>query len=166
MKKWNVAVPDPEAVRELQKNSELSKLCCTVLAAQGYADLNSAAEFMGCQDLSSPFAICDMREAAEIFKGEHNFENFTSKEEDEQKFWRNIEVFDIKCENSSIEITISGNGFMRYMVRMLVGSIVQVGLGKMSTKDLQYELEIKIRKPSSHKAPAYGLYLKEVNYKN
>ena len=66
MKKWNVAVPDPEAVRELQKNSELSKLCCTVLAAQGYADLNSAAEFMGCQDLSSPFAICDMREAAEI----------------------------------------------------------------------------------------------------
>lgn len=116
--------------------------------------------------LGQPLNIEKMREAAEIFKGEHNFQNFTSKEEDEQKFSRNIGVFDIKCENSSIEITISGNGFMRYMVRMLVGSIVQVGLGKMSTKDLQDELESPIRKPSSHKAPAYGLYLKEVNYKN
>ncbi len=66
MKKWNVTVPDPAAVEDLQKHSELSKLCCTVLASQGYADLNAAAEFMGCQELSSPFEICDMREAADI----------------------------------------------------------------------------------------------------
>ena len=66
MKKWNMAVPDPAAVENLQKHSELSKLCCTVLASQGYADLNAAAEFMGCQELSSPFEICDMREAADI----------------------------------------------------------------------------------------------------
>jgi len=116
--------------------------------------------------LGQPLDIEKMREAAEIFKGEHNFQNFTSKDEDDQKFLRNIGVFDIKSENFNIEITISGNGFMRYMVRMLVGSIVQVGLGKMSVEDLQKELDNPVRKPSSHKAPAQGLYLKEVCYKN
>lgn len=116
--------------------------------------------------LGQPLNVEKMKEATEIFKGEHNFQNFTSKEEDEQKFSRNIGVFDIKSQDSHIEITISGNGFMRYMVRMLVGSIVQVGLGKMSVQDLQDELESPVRKPSSHKAPAYGLYLKEVIYKD
>ena len=116
--------------------------------------------------LGQPLNVEKMKEATEIFKGEHNFQNFTSKEEDEQKFSRNIGVFDIKSQDSHIEITISGNGFMRYMVRMLVGSIVQVGLGKMSVHDLQDELESPVRKPSSHKAPAYGLYLKEVIYKD
>ena len=114
--------------------------------------------------LGQPLDIEKMREAARIFIGEHNFQNFTSKEEDDQKFSRNIGVFDINRENSHVEITISGNGFMRYMVRMLVGSIVQVGLGKMSVQDLQDELDSKDRKPSSHKAPAYGLYLYKVEY--
>ena len=116
--------------------------------------------------IGQPLNIEKMREASEMFKGEHDFQNFTSKDEDEQKFTRNIGVFDIKSLNSNVEITISGNGFMRYMVRMLVGSIVQVGLGKMSVEDLQNELNSPVRKPSSHKAPACGLYLKEVCYKD
>ena len=116
--------------------------------------------------LAQPLDIKKMKEACEIFLGEHNFQNFTSKEEDDQKFIRNIGVFDIFKKDSHIEITISGNGFMRYMVRMLVGSIVQVGLGKLSVEDLKKELENPLRKPSSHKAPAYGLYLKEVRYEN
>ena len=105
-----------------------------------------------------------MREAAQVFVGEHNFQNFTSKEEDEQKFTRNIGDISIKTEKNNIEISLTGNGFMRYMVRMIVGSLIQVGLGKMTAKDLQVALENPVRKPSSHKAPAYALYLKEVIY--
>ncbi|MBE6876144.1 MAG: single-stranded-DNA-specific exonuclease RecJ [Ruminococcus sp.] len=66
MKKWNIGRPDPASVAELQKHSDLSALCCTVLVAQGLADLTNAANFMGCQQLSSPFELCDMKEAAEI----------------------------------------------------------------------------------------------------
>ena len=105
-----------------------------------------------------------MVEASKLFVGEHNFQNFTSKEEDEQKFSRNIWGIDIKSEKDNIEILLKGNGFMRYMVRMIVGNLIQVGLGKMTSSDIKEALESKERKPSSYKAPAYGLYLKEVEY--
>ena len=106
-----------------------------------------------------------MVEASRVFIGEHNFQNFTSKDEDDQKFSRNIGDISIKCHENDIEISLTGNGFMRYMVRMLVGNLIQVGLGKLTAKDLQDALESPVRKPSSFKAPAYGLYLKEVIYK-
>lgn len=105
-----------------------------------------------------------MVEASKLFVGEHNFQNFTSKEEDEQKFSRNIWEIDIKSEKDNIEILLKGNGFMRYMVRMIVGNLIQVGLGKLTSSDIKKALESKERKPSSYKAPAYGLYLKEVEY--
>ena len=105
-----------------------------------------------------------MVEASKLFVGEHNFQNFTSKEEDEQKFSRNLGDIMIKCEKNDIEISLTGDGFMRYMVRMIVGNLIQVGLGKLTAKDLQDALENPVRKPSSFKAPAYGLYLKEVKY--
>ena len=105
-----------------------------------------------------------MVEASKLFVGEHNFQNFTSKEEDEQKFSRNIWEIDIKSERDNIEILLKGNGFMRYMVRMIVGNLIQVGLGKMTSSDIKKALENPTRKPSSYKAPAYGLYLKEVEY--
>lgn len=105
-----------------------------------------------------------MREASKVFIGEHNFQNFTTKEADEQKFSRNIGDISINTEENNIEISLTGNGFMRYMVRMIVGNLIQVGLGKLTAKDLQDALESLVRKPSSHKAPAYALYLKEVIY--
>lgn len=107
-----------------------------------------------------------MKEAAQEFVGEHNYQNFTSKEEDDQKFLRNIGDISINFEKNDIEISLTGNGFMRYMVRMIVGNLVQVGLGKLTVKDIQNALENPVRKPSSFKAPAHGLYLKEVIYKS
>lgn len=105
-----------------------------------------------------------MRKASKLFKGEHNFQNFTSKEVDDQKFSRNIGDFEINSKNNEIEISITGDGFMRYMVRMIVGTLIQVGLGKMTIQEVEENLNNPIRRPSSHKAPAHGLYLKEVLY--
>lgn len=107
-----------------------------------------------------------MVEASKLFIGEHNFQNFTSKEEDEQKFLRNIGEITIIPDKNNIEIILKGNGFMRYMVRMIVGNLIQVGLGKLTKEDIQEALNNPVRKPSSYKAPAHGLYLKEVIYKD
>jgi len=114
--------------------------------------------------LSQPLNIEKMVEASKLFIGEHNFQNFTSKDEDDANFVRNI--FDIKItkENDNIVILMTGDGFMRYMVRMIVGNLIQVGLGKISKEHIEKELANFDRKPSSHKAPAQGLYLKEVIY--
>ena len=106
-----------------------------------------------------------MIEAAKLFMGEHNFQNFTSKEEDENNFVRNIFKIDIKTEGNFVNFELTGNGFMRYMVRMIVGTLIQVGLEKLTIEEVKKNLENKTRKPSSYKAPAEGLYLKEVCYK-
>ena len=66
MKKWSIHNPDPVFVSELQKQSDLSSLCSTVLVSRGYLNLNEASGFMACQELSSPFELCEMREAAEL----------------------------------------------------------------------------------------------------
>lgn len=105
-----------------------------------------------------------MVEASKVFEGEHNFKNFTSKDEDKSDFVREITGILIKKHEDKITITITGNGFMRYMVRMIVGTLLQVGLGKLTTKQVEKSLYDEERKPSSYKAPACGLYLKEVIY--
>lgn len=115
--------------------------------------------------LSQHLNVEDMMEAAKLFVGEHNFQNFTSKEEDEQNFVRNIFKIDIKSEENFVNLKLSGNGFMRYMVRMIVGTLIQIGLGKISCEEVSKMLANKERKPSSYKAPAEGLYLMEVCYK-
>ena len=114
--------------------------------------------------LGQKFDVTKMVEASKLFIGEHNFQNFTSKEQDDEKFTRNIGEIDIKTKGNNIEILITGNGFMRYMVRMIVGNLIQVGLGKLTSEDIKKALEDKERKPSSYKAPGYGLYLVEVKY--
>ena len=114
--------------------------------------------------LGQKLDISKMKEACEIFKGTHNFQNFTSKDEDDGGFIRTIFEIVVLEEKENIVILMTGNGFMRYMVRMIVGNLIQVGLGKLTTLDIKKNLEEKTRKPSSFKAPAYGLYLKEVCY--
>ena len=105
-----------------------------------------------------------MVEASKIFEGQHNFQNFTSKEEDDACFVRDLYHVEVSFKNDVIIISLNGNGFMRYMVRMIVGTLIQVGLGKLTSEDIMKILEDPVRKPSSYKAPAYGLYLKEVCY--
>lgn len=115
--------------------------------------------------LSQPLDIDAMKKAAKLFEGEHNFQNFTSKEEDDQNFVRKLHSISINKNDNLIAIELIGNGFMRYMVRMIVGNLVQIGLGKMNEDEILFNLNSEVRKPSSYKAPAEGLYLKEVSYK-
>lgn len=114
--------------------------------------------------LHSNLDIEKMKEAAEIFEGKHNFQNFTSKEEDEDNFVRFIELISFNINENILEIELTGDGFMRYMVRMIVGNLIQVGLGKLTKEEIERSLNNPVRKVSSYKAPADGLYLKKVIY--
>ena len=114
--------------------------------------------------LGQPLDVEKMVEASKAFVGKHNFQNFTSKEEDDGGFIRDISKIEISHKDDEIIISMTGNGFMRYMVRIIVGNLIQVGLGKLTKEDIMKILEDPVRKPSSYKAPGYGLYLKEVFY--
>lgn len=111
-----------------------------------------------------PLNVLKMRNALNLFKGRHDFRNFTSKVEDNNQYVRTIKEATIKKEDDKIIITLKGDGFMRYMVRMIVGTLIEVGLGKLSSLDITKMFITTPRKIVSFKAPACGLHLESVTY--
>ena len=106
-----------------------------------------------------------MHEALTHFIGKHNFKNFTSKETDKDNFVR--EIYDIAFENSSdyVNITFRGDGFMRYMIRFIVGTAIEVARNRMTIREVDALLnENSERTIVSFKAPSNGLTLLEVKY--
>lgn len=114
--------------------------------------------------LLRPLNIEKMKECVNVFEGRHNFQNFTSKDIDEDNFVRTIYSINLSLDNDIIKITFEGDGFMRYMVRMIVGTLIEVGLERITTEEVQKILEDDKRKVVSYKAPANGLYLEKVIY--
>ena len=114
--------------------------------------------------VDEPLDIEEMEKAAKIFVGTHCFQNFTTKEEDEDNFVRTISKIEFIKENNQLIIRFTGDGFMRYMIRLLVGALIQVGRHKITVEHLQNVLNSSTRLPVSYKAEAKGLYLVEVKY--
>jgi len=110
-----------------------------------------------------PIDIKLLKKAAKVFIGEHNFQNLTSKEKDEKNFIRKIYSISIQQKKDEIFIKLIGNGFMRYMVRDIIGEMVEVATKRKDINDLKL-LFNKERKITNHKAPAEGLYLNRVYY--
>ena len=103
--------------------------------------------------------------ALQKFEGTHNYQDFTSKEEDEANFVRTIYSIEVIKENDLIRIIFNGNGFMRYQIRNMIGAAISVASKKESLDFVEYHLkETKIREVIAYKAPASGLYLVDVIY--
>ena len=112
-----------------------------------------------------PLDVNLLKEALNKFVGKHDFRSLTSKEEDdEQDFIREIYNIDFKDESNQIEITFVGNGFMRYMIRYMVGVALAVAEHKENISFIDEILDKKERHIVSYKAPAEGLYLIKVEY--
>lgn len=114
--------------------------------------------------LLRPLNIKRMEQCLSLFIGKHNFQNFTSKEEDKDNYVREIYSINLSTDKDIAKITFNGNGFMKYMVRMIVGAFIEVGLSRLDISKLKEIFELRPRKVCSFKAPANGLYLKEVRY--
>lgn len=106
-----------------------------------------------------------IEEASKLFIGEHSFKNFTSKPDDENNFVRNI--FDIKIihEGDYCFLEFLGDGFMRYEIRKIVGSLIAYATDKTDLKTLKEYLDKSERDIINFQAPSQGLYLKDVIYK-
>ena len=105
--------------------------------------------------------INKMKEAAKLFIGCHDFQNFVSgKRDDYTTYIKSIKIVEKK---DLIIMKFKGVGFYRYMVRHLAGSIYDDGRGKLQLNELQKLIDKKIVKESSV-LPAYGLYLVKIWY--
>jgi tRNA pseudouridine38-40 synthase len=105
-----------------------------------------------------------MSQAAEYLVGEHDFKSFCSTRVRVTDTIRRI--YDIKVEQSGemITITVSGNGFLYNMVRIIVGTLIKVGLGAYPPVHVKEILEQKDRLVAGPKAPAHGLTLQKIDY--
>lgn len=104
-----------------------------------------------------------MAQAAEPLAGHHDFRRFTVAEPEVTSTWRTISRIGVHRDGREVFITVAANGFLRYMVRRIAGSLIQVGRGKLGVKDVirSVEPELAIARWT---APANGLVLDHVSY--
>lgn len=105
-----------------------------------------------------------MIEASKYLVGEHDFTSFASSKSKKKSNIREIYAINIKENKNLIEIYIEGNGFLYNMVRIIVGALIEVGLGKKKPIDIKEMLELKDRTKASETALAKGLSLYKVKY--
>ena len=108
--------------------------------------------------------IKKMKDAINVFIGEHDFRAFVTENKDKENCIRTITDANIEAQDKKIIITFTGDGFLRYQVRNMVGILIRVGEGKLSSNDLKRVLESKDRTKSGKTAPAEGLYLVNVEF--
>jgi len=104
-----------------------------------------------------------MRNAAEAFLGEHDFSAFCANKNMKKSTVRYIERFDISVTDHEIIFQVTGNGFLHHMVRIMVGTLLEVGRGDRTPESIP-ELFGARRSDSGQLIPACGLCLMEVSY--
>ena len=105
------------------------------------------------------------KEALNRFVGKHNFKNFTSKEEDKDNFVREIFEINVQHEEIVVHVLLHGTGFMRYMIRFIIGYALDVACARYTLESIDELLDDNSeRHIVSSKAPACGLALVSVEY--
>jgi len=109
-----------------------------------------------------------MRESLQYFIGEMDFSSFRGPKSGDGSSVREILDFTVEERpfetGSIIEFTIKGTGFLRFMVRSMIGTVVRVGRGLIAPHDIKTIIEARNRQAAFETAPARGLFLKEVYY--
>lgn len=111
--------------------------------------------------------VVEMERALKYLEGEHDFKSFTKADEEQDDYVRRIVQTSIVRDAKNVnKITISflGTGFLRYMVRNIVGTLIEIGEGKRKSEDIIEILNAKDRQAAGMTAYPEGLYLKDVFY--
>lgn len=106
----------------------------------------------------------DMKKAITYFEGEHDFKGFKASGTSSKSSVRTIYSAKVIEEGERIIIELEGNGFLYNMVRIISGTIVDVGLGKIKPEEIPEIIEAKDRTKTGKTLPPQGLYLVEVYY--
>lgn len=105
-----------------------------------------------------------MNKAAKYFEGEHDFAGFKASGTSSKSSVRKIYKAEVYKDGDRINIELTGNGFLYNMVRIISGTLLDVGMDKIKVEDVPEIIESKDRKKAGRTLPAHGLYLVEVSY--
>ena len=105
-----------------------------------------------------------MQEAAAYLVGEHDFKSFCCVRTQTETTVRTIYSLDVDRKGDEILITVTGNGFLYNMVRIIVGTLIEVGKGERRPEEMTAILGSRDRTKAGATAAAQGLFLQEVEY--
>ena len=105
-----------------------------------------------------------MRQGAAYLLGEHDFKSFCSNKRMKKSTVRRMDQIGIHTDGTKVVFTYTGNGFLYNMVRILTGTLLEVGLGKRRPEEMTAVLEARNREAAGATAPPEGLLLMQVEY--
>ena len=105
-----------------------------------------------------------IKKAAPFFEGKHDFNAFRSIDCQSSTSVKTIDYCSVTNDQESITILVAAKSFLHSQVRIIIGTLANVGEGKIQPSDIEQIIEMKDRDKAGVTAPAHGLYLKEVIY--
>ena len=105
-----------------------------------------------------------MRQAADHLMGKHDYASFCGNPKMKKSTVRIVDRIEIRRQGDYLTLTYHGTGFLQYMVRILTGTLLEVGFGKRDPESIPDLIEAKDRRLAGFTAPAKGLCLMEVDY--
>ncbi len=105
-----------------------------------------------------------MEQAAGYLVGQHDFKSFCANRKMKKSTVRRLDSVEIKRDGTKVVITYTGNGFLYHMVRIMTGTLLEVGLGKRDPGEMVKILNEKDRKAAGITVPPEGLFLMNVEY--
>ena len=108
--------------------------------------------------------IDKMKSASQYFIGKHDFTTYSNAKSKKKSMVREIYTIEIKEDGSFINIRVKGDGFLYNMVRKIVGTLIEVGLGDIDAMSIPSIMESKERIRTGRMADAEGLYLEKVEF--
>lgn len=113
---------------------------------------------------TNPLNIEQMRQAAGLMLGTHDFMAFCGNKKMKKSTVRTVTAINIEEKENEIQISYTGDGFLQQMIRIMTGTLIEVGNGTKKVEDIPRILESKVRENAGYTVPAEGLSLKHVVY--
>ena len=108
--------------------------------------------------------VSSMQKAAKRLVGKHDFNAFRDRGEEERRTIRVIRGLTVTQSGPLIAIRVTANGFLKHMIRVMTGTLIEVGRGKLSIKDIETVVKYKDRKKAGPTVKPQGLTLLKVRY--
>lgn len=126
--------------------------------------LQSVFDYRFAWHLHTDLDIAKMRKASRYLVGEHDFTSFCAASAPQENKVRRISRIDISESGAMLVVDVEGTGFLQYMVRIIVGTLVDVAIGRLSEDTIPAILRAKSRPSAGQTAPPHGLCLWRVEY--
>ena len=105
-----------------------------------------------------------MKAGAELMVGEHDFKGFSSVKKSSKSTVRTVRRIDIDVKEREIDLIFEGNGFLYNMVRIMAGTLIEIGTGDREPETIKEVFQTKNREKAGMTLPPQGLFLDEVFY--